>query len=233
MCRHSTRLITSLSLVAAALTLELSAKADQPVESGWDWIISSPNLPPQGGQYVSPSDWHAYYGMGIYLQDVVHSGFTQSFPPPAPGGSDTHSFGSTVTGLFSTDGGMTFQSFSASGLTAVRIDSGIDSGNIRNFSTEMLQLNVSGGSLPNGVMLRESPTLASVGETSLADFGDGTYGINSFFDIYTELSLDGGMTWFPDLTGPAHATLTPEPSGLALVICGALTLAGRKFRYRR
>src|ERR1035438_273650 len=58
------------------------------------------------------------------------------------------------------------------------------------FSTEMTQLDLSGG----GIMLRESPTLVSAGQTTVGTDG---FLIGSFFDIFTELSLDGGATWGP------------------------------------
>ena len=77
------------------------------------------------------------------------------------------------------------------------------------FDTEMLQLDLSGGSLPPGVMIRESPTLPSVGQTKLTDKGGGNFQIDSFFDIFTELSLDGGATWTPS-NGSGHTTVVPQ-----------------------
>ena len=62
------------------------------------------------------------------------------------------------------------------------------------FQTEMLQLDISGGGLPTGVMIRESPTLASTGATSISDLGGGQFQIDSFFDVFAELSIDGGTT---------------------------------------
>jgi hypothetical protein len=46
-------------------------------------------------------------------------------------------------------------------------------------------------------MIRESPTLPSLGQTSITDLGGGLYQIDSFFDVFTELSIDGGNTWLP------------------------------------
>ncbi len=99
------------------------------------------------------------------------------------------------------------------------------------FSTEMLQLNLQGGGLPAGVMVRESPTLPSVGQTSITDLGGGLFHIDSFFDVFTELSLDGGQSWSPS-NGPMqlNGSGTPEPGaatllGLGLVLIG---LRGRQ-----
>ena len=46
-------------------------------------------------------------------------------------------------------------------------------------------------------MIRESPTRASLGRTSIETMPDGTYRIGSFFDIFTELTTDGGASWKP------------------------------------
>jgi hypothetical protein len=72
--------------------------------------------------------------------------------------------------------------------------------------TETLQLNISGGNIPQGVMIRESPTLPSPGGTSVARLSDGEFRISSFFDIFTEITVNGGQTWVP-ATGPARVTL--------------------------
>ena len=73
----------------------------------------------------------------------------------------------------------------------------------------MIQLDLSGGSLPPGVMIRESPTLASTGQTMLTDQGGGNFRIDSFFDVFTELSLDGGQSWTPS-NGSSHTTVVPQ-----------------------
>src|SRR5205823_9160753 len=71
------------------------------------------------------------------------------------------------------------------------------------------------GDLPANIMIRESPTLASQGATTITQAdtdGDGvpdTYRIGSFFDIFPEVSTDGGVSWMPS-TGPAHMELICE-----------------------
>src|SRR6185295_11916126 len=60
------------------------------------------------------------------------------------------------------------------------------------FETEMLSLNLTSG----GMMIRESPTLASTGKTTVRTVPGG-YLESSFFDVFTELSLDGGHNWVP------------------------------------
>ena len=96
---------------------------------------------------------------------------------------------------------------------------GIDtSPSVRSFDTEMLMLELSG----SGFMLRESPTKASTGQSMIQELSGGRFGIDSFFDVFTELSLDGGQTWLP-ADGAMRMTTIPEPSSLVLA---AVTFAG-------
>ena len=75
------------------------------------------------------------------------------------------------------------------------------------YDTEMLSLSLSSSSgLPPAVMLRESPSKQSLGQTRCRTSGGGGAGgcaIDSFFDVFTELSLDGGSTWSP-CAAPMH-----------------------------
>jgi hypothetical protein len=69
----------------------------------------------------------------------------------------------------------------------------------RDMDTELVQFDISDGPLPAGMMIRESPTLASPGHTRWSTFQwmPGFNTVHSFFDIFTELSQDGGQTWAP------------------------------------
>jgi len=114
------------------------------------------------------------------------------------------------------------------------------SGNIRFFDTEIVTLDVAGGNLPPNILIRESPTLRSVGQTSIEDLG-GQFRINSFFDVWTELSLDQGQTWIPSSIA-GHVELAedtsqnvclPEPSSIFLMFGGCgLLLVRRKLTFR-
>lgn len=89
------------------------------------------------------------------------------------------------------------------------------------FDTEMLQLDLSGPGAP--FMIRESPTLPSRGQTKLIGNSGGPYHIDSFFDIFTELSFDGGQSWTPPQPGPLRLSGQQVPetgSTLAALIMG-------------
>jgi hypothetical protein len=79
--------------------------------------------------------------------------------------------------------------------------------NPRVFDTEMLMLSIQGGTAPSGMRLRESPTLPSRGRLSIENVGGGQFRVDSFFDVFVELSVDSGQTWMP-ANNTYHVTLT-------------------------
>jgi len=91
---------------------------------------------------------------------------------------------------------------------------------------------VDGPSGPIPVTIRESPTLASTGQDRMTTTAD-TLFIDSFFDVFTELSLDGGATWHTG-NAPLRMELTaivPEPGAMVLalgVVVGMVGIARRR-----
>lgn len=94
---------------------------------------------------------------------------------------------------------------------------------------EMLQMDLAGG----GIMVREHPALASTGHETHQPIGGGLYQIDSFFDVFTELSIDGGNTWIPS-AGQTRFDLSavsvPEPLTAALFGLGLLGVAALRRR---
>lgn len=85
------------------------------------------------------------------------------------------------------------------------------------------------------VMLRESPTAASTGQITLIDTCPAcappfaSYQVTSFFDVFAEISIDGGSTWTPSNGSFRIVQGLPEPSTWTIAAL-ALTLAGRRRR---
>lgn len=75
------------------------------------------------------------------------------------------------------------------------------------YDTEMLQLDISNG-LPAGMQIRESPTLKSMGTTTITPAPGGGFAIDSFFDVFTELSLDNGLSWQVSTSAPPRMRFT-------------------------
>ena len=195
-------------------------------------ITTIPVLPPLGGVYLS-TDVHQIFG-GPALQFILtlpeHAPIAEQ-ASRHPGGlagtvgtpaDEIEDFPSNFEGMVdvlvdgnSITGGP--QPVSASGPVQTIVFGKI--GNVTGtFDTEMLQMNLSGNTPLGPFMIRESPTKQSTGITSIADIGGGQFRIDSFFDVFTELSIDGGQTWMPATNGSGHVELVPEPS--SMVLCG-------------
>jgi len=76
------------------------------------------------------------------------------------------------------------------------------------YDTEMLQLNISGGGLPADMLIRESPTLVSPGKTAISPAPGGGYIVDSFFDVFTEVSENGGESWQASTSAPPRMRFT-------------------------
>ena len=133
-------------------------------------------------------------GIPDYTATFAFDYSTYSIPPAPHSQGDTHGLLLNVNKLDPT-------ALGAAGLNLYPVL------NTSVYSTEMTQLDISGGTLPAGMQIRESPTKASLGTTTILPAPGGGYTISSFFDVYTELSTDGGATWYPDTNGPCHLVL--------------------------
>lgn len=184
----------------------------------------SPNFLPGTGRHISLGQyWQLYDTQNIVIRNVILRSPTQSLPPPPPGGSQNQPFGAVADFQVSTNGGQTFSPGSAPATANVRVSSSINYAATRYFDMEMLQLDIAGGTLPVGVLIRESPSRASLGclseRTTASD-----YRIYSFFDIFTEISLDGGANWSLS-TGPGEIILAPLAADLRITKTASLASA--------
>jgi hypothetical protein len=230
-------MVLGLGVVAALACLLIAQPASAAL------ITSTANLPPDG-VYLS-TDIHAIYGgpaLQILLERPEHKPIAQEVQRRDGGDDDgdgihdeEEQFPSTLEGNATViQNGVplgTVQA-TASGPVVTKVFDKIGQ-TTGTFDTEMLSMNLTGGSPLGPFMIRESPTLRSTGQTTITDIGGGLFRIDSFFDVFTELSIDGGVTWMPDNNGPAHVELVPEPSSMILLGLGAAVLAGLGWRRRR
>lgn len=184
-------------------------------------ILPTPELPPPVGVYhANLEELHAQFGSAALLNKAFHRAFTDHYMPPAQGVTDTHSFGSLMdlSGALNVPG-MGWVPFTATDIstpTTVTI-TGLG---MNEYSQEMLALDMSIPTPIGMLMIRESPTIQSMGHTTITP-ATGGFRIDSFFDVYTELSLDNGMSWIPDNNGPIHVFYEcPEPTSASLGLLG-------------
>jgi hypothetical protein len=102
-----------------------------------------------------------------------------------------------------------------------------------NWSTEMVALSLTGQAPGGGpsIVLRESSSLPSPGQIVVSDLPDGTFQIDSFFDVFIELSVDGEP--FVPADSSTQIVMNPqlpEPASAALLGLGVLALVRRDRR---
>jgi hypothetical protein len=206
----------SIGLLFLAISPALAVKTD------------SPNLPPcQPAKYLTADQFHAQFPTAnppftiTAAEHMASDGCGNlgggTLPPPNMA-APPHQFFSqlevtTNFGQFTGFGPVTTQVTGTNDPTL--------------FLVEMQAMSISGGTMPPGVMIRESPTRPSLGQSTVMPMGPGRWSIDSFFDVFVDVSFDGGQTWHPSLTS-SRVTLVPEPTSLVLLALGFVALFGRR-----
>ena len=176
--------------------------------------LHSPNLPPERDppncdRIVSlyrGRDLHALFPGGIDFSNPIHSCFKNSQITIDPAtGDETETVDTVVEGTFDLGSGPQAVILTGPVTTVVRGKGGATTGS---WDTEILSMSLSGDVGGVSIDIRESPSLPSPGETSVLANGDGTFQIDSFFDVFTELSIDGGP-FQPQTNGAGRMDLEP------------------------
>lgn len=215
-----TRSIARSVLFGLATILSLTIAGSRATRG--DLITPNPDLPPFGGYYETAFTLHADYPGAV----IVSISNVQHIPESlisrtSSGGNDFETMSSQLTGLASINGGSAVP-FTLTGPVEIEVFS-YAPGNTGTFSTQMLSMDMTGTVGGHSVAITLDNNLGnSTGQTTITPIGGGLYDINSFFDVFTELSLDGG-TAQPQSGGPSVVILTsPEPSTWAMLIAAGL-----------
>ncbi|MBW2417960.1 MAG: hypothetical protein JRH19_05410 [Deltaproteobacteria bacterium] len=187
-------------------------------------ILPDPDLPPEPDpvdcdQVVSSYggiDLHAFFPNGIDFSNPRHRCFenVQTTTHPATG-DVTEQFDSIVEGVFDDGSGPQLATLTGPVKVVTRGKGGATTGS---WDTEILSMDLSGDVGGVSIDIRKSPTRSSPGEVRVDDIGSGLYQIDSFFDVFTELSVDGGP--FQPQTNEAARMDLPEPAQLLLLLAG-------------
>ena len=184
--------------------------AGWPSEAGGQVVFTDPSLPPESDPPDCGSLLSLYAAQGLYavypgpisLSDPRHKCFQNVFRQ-AVGSDEFENFDSVWDAKVNM----------GLGPVAVTLTGPVDVivfGKIGNttgtFETEMIALSLSGSVGDSNIQIRESPTLSSLGLTDIANLGGGLYQIDSFFDVFTEMSVDGGP-WMPQTNDPVRIVL--------------------------
>jgi cysteine-rich repeat protein len=203
--------------LATAAALIASVLGATPASAGV--ICDSPDLPPGCGEYRTAADVHAAFAdpdpavVEAILHDVSHSRFLNVVRTPL-GPDELEDFDSTLEALVDvnlTAGGWLYDiPVSLSGPVSVLTQN--KTGNTTGtFDTEIIAMSLTGDIAGMPVIVRESPSLSTLGQTTITDLGGGLYEIDSFFDVFTELSLNGGA-FVAQSAGPSRVVLVEPPT---------------------
>jgi hypothetical protein len=176
--------IRLLALWVLASTWVAPAKAQDPQRAGAaaeaNVVVARPALPPCSS----------------------HGGFTDSVDPPAaPGTTAIADYHATFTGELSLA-----PSHAATAVVhpvegraymAERITFEQRRGDAVVLDTELVAFDLHGAGLPADILVRESPSRPSPGRTTITTLAGGRYRVQSFYDVWLEISIDGGRSWSP------------------------------------
>ena len=220
--RSILRMAPTLCVAAAVLTAPGGAAIAGPITFG-----ETP-LPPGGYYTTAGGTTISFPGLGVTLLDPNLFYFGQV----GPDASDIYTFTAQFNALCTIGCGGPPPPANA-GPNAASLEAVPSGPNM--FDLEMLSMDLVG--TEPGVLLRLSPTLASTGVMTTTPVGGGFFEINSFFDIFVELSDDLGDTWHASETS-THFFLdeipaVPEPGTWLLLGTGIAVLARKISRDRK
>jgi hypothetical protein len=205
--------------------------------------LNSSALPPESNPSDCDNLVSMYAGVGLYalfpngidFSDPEHKCFenvSTSIDPTT--GGEIESFDSVVEGTFDVGSGP--QTATLTGPVTVLTQNAGGANQTGTFQTEMVSMRLSGDVGGVSIEIRESPSKASPGQVRVLDIGGGNFQIDSFFDVFTELSVDGGP--FQPQTNEAsrmELMYLPEPSQVVMLLTGVPVLywlVGRRARKR-
>jgi hypothetical protein len=203
------------AVMMGALTVISLAGCPQIVTAGV--TLTSPDLPPESdpsscasvlSHYHGPPSVYSFSPLTVPFGELSLRCF-QSVMRTNVGPDEYHTFTATLITTVDIGSGPEPVTFSGPVLTIAFDKADVTTGV---FATEIVSMSLSGEVSGVPLTLRESPTFASTGQTAIVETCAGIYEIYSFYDLFSELSVDGGQTWIAVDAGQ-YLNLEMFPSG--------------------
>jgi hypothetical protein len=207
-----------------------------PAQTRAEFVAYQPVL--FSAQVVYPSDGQFVFGGQFVLSSPITPtvGLTPTAPVQLPqnvGDSTNASLNATLKGDETINGGpVTPFQLSGSATVTITRDSGTAGSPLGTYDTQ-LTLDLTGTVAGHSEEFKTDPSNPSTGQATISDAGGGLFRINSFFDVFTDLSLDHGPFVPASKSDRLTGQVTPEPTSLVLLGLGALGLGGYAWRQRR
>jgi len=166
------------------------------VLAGAQVVFPTPELPPEPDldrcdQLVSlyDSGVHAVFLGPIVMSDPIHTCFQNVVRVDDGDGNEVETFDSIFNANVELGFGSVPIELTGPVTTVVHSKTG---NTTETFDIEIVAMSLTGdvGGMP--VEIRESPSQPSLGQTTITDLGGTSWQIDSFFDVFTEISVDDG-----------------------------------------
>lgn len=181
-------------------------------------------------------------GNNVVIQDLDLVPTSAPLPLPPPGSPSGIPADFPATSFFdvfveiSLDGGAHFAPMTGTAQMNETANLPTISSPTETFDTMMTGLDITGSTGGHSVELNLDPSHTDPGNTTVTAMGGGQFQIQSFFDIFTELSLDHGA-FVPQSGGPSLLVLNSAPDAgstlLLLLSAVALIVPMQRFTSRK
>ena len=200
-------------LTIMTITALLSVNA-----TGWAQGLDtpSPDLPPDG-KYITLEEYFEYSPFGVIMAGPVLTPLVGTTVRTPVGNDEQETFDAILDAV---EIGLGLGPIQLTG-PVVTYTTERNLSATGTFATEIISADLSGNTPLGPVIIREDPNRASPGSTGITDIGGGLYHIDSFFDVFTEFSVDGGGTWIAS-DYAVRMFLVPEPATLGLMLLGII-----------
>ncbi len=193
------RRLLAFALASTSALAACSGGDPSPTQSSSGIIVADVFLPVAGAVYRG-ADSHRFLDESVTLFCGTHGIFTSSIEPPSAVGQSVLSnylatfVGELVLGPPVARTPVT-HTLNVQAQMAERITLSETRGASQIFDTELVAFELSGSSMPENIVVRESSDLVSTGVTTITAVSGGVNRVESHYDVWLEISLDGGRTW--------------------------------------
>lgn len=225
----------------SALALALTCLPTDPATA--ESFLFPPEWQTQPGQYIA----YSVPGGRIEIRDLsIVTNCAVSLPLSYGSSREIGYDHASVEFSLSTDSGATwtpYSNYAACEINAVARVAPPPSSIYWTMEFEVLGIGI-GEAFPPDIWIRETPALVSTGSAELT-LGSGGWIMSSFVDVFTDLSLDGGLSWKPcdqvSVNGgkdwiPSNTMRligVPEPGTFTILAAGLAGILGFVWRRRK
>jgi len=206
-------------------------------------IQSSPSLPPQSGAYTTNTSCFPNLGPGVCIVGGSLHGFTGTTSTFDNSGQSIDS-SITLTADVYTDvnnmPGTLIAPVLLQGPIGILYVGRMTDTELGTFTSNLTELDLKGtfhGVMTHTIEIMLNPMMSSTGPTTVQSTismaPDGQFQVSSFFDVFAEISIDGGQFMPAPSSRTFTLTPTPEPRSVSLLALGVLGVLGKLRRRLR